>query len=52
VGVAQNIINILLTGLVAALALARGLAFGLGGRDLAGSVLENWYGKTKGTPRA
>ena len=52
VGVAQNIINILLTGLVAALALASGLAFGLGGRDLAGSVLENWYGKTKGTPRA
>jgi len=51
VGVAQNIINILLTGLVAALALASGLAFGLGGRELAGSVLENWYGKTKGAPR-
>ena len=51
IGIAQNIVNILLTGLVAALALASGLAFGLGGRDLAGSILENWYGKTKSTPR-
>lgn len=27
--------------------LVAGLAFGLGGRELAGSVLENWYGKAQ-----
>jgi len=40
-GVAQDLIRILFTGIVAMLALAGGLAFGLGGRDLAEEVLEN-----------
>lgn len=39
-GVATNIINALVTGLVAMLALAGGLAFGLGGKDLAAGFLE------------
>jgi hypothetical protein len=42
-GIATNLINTLFTGLVAALAIAFGLAFGMGGRDLASRSLENWY---------
>ena len=42
-GIATNLINTLFTGFVGALALAMGLAFGLGGRDLASRTLENWY---------
>lgn len=42
-GIATNLINTLFTGLVAALAIAFGLAFGMGGRDLASRTLENWY---------
>jgi len=38
-GIAQNLINILFTGFVAMLALAGGLAFGLGGKEYAQSVL-------------
>ncbi len=38
-GIAQNIINILVTGLVAMLAIAGGLAFGLGGRQIAEELL-------------
>ncbi|MFH1315029.1 MAG: hypothetical protein ABIH67_01395 [Candidatus Uhrbacteria bacterium] len=38
-GIAQNLINILFTGFVAMLALAGGLAFGLGGKEYASSVL-------------
>ena len=34
-GVAQDIINILITGVIAMLALAGGLAFGLGGKEYA-----------------
>ena len=42
-GIASNLINTLFTGFVGALAIALGLAFGLGGRDLAARTLENWY---------
>jgi Conserved TM helix len=42
-GIATNLITTLFTGFVAALAIALGLAFGLGGRDLASRSLENWY---------
>lgn len=39
-GVAQDLIRILLTGIVAMLALAGGLAFGLGGKDMAKDILD------------
>ena len=42
-GIASSLINTLFTGFVGALALATGLSFGLGGKDLAGRTLENWY---------
>lgn len=42
-GIATNLINTLFTGLVGALALAAGIAFGMGGRDLAQRSLDNWY---------
>lgn len=42
-GIATNLINTLFTGFVGALAIALGLAFGLGGRDLASRTLEGWY---------
>lgn len=40
-GVAQDLIRILFTGIVAMLALAGGLAFGLGGRDIANKLLQD-----------
>lgn len=42
-GIATNLINTLFTGFVGALAIALGVAFGLGGRDLASRTLEGWY---------
>jgi Conserved TM helix len=48
VGIASDLVNILFIGLVAALALAFGLAFGLGGRDVAGQVAQDWYDRSKG----
>ena len=43
IGVAQTLVNTLFMGLVGALALALGLAFGLGGRETAGLIVQNWY---------
>lgn len=43
-GIATMLINTLLIGVVSALAIAAGLAFGLGGRDRAAQVLERWSG--------
>jgi hypothetical protein len=47
--IATDIVNILFTGLVAALSLGSALAFGLGGRDVAGQLLQSAYenGKEK-----
>jgi len=42
-GIAQALINTLFMGFVGALALAAGLAFGLGGRDRAARLLDEWY---------
>ncbi|PIV09326.1 hypothetical protein COS31_03670 [Candidatus Roizmanbacteria bacterium CG02_land_8_20_14_3_00_36_15] len=39
-GVAQDLIRILFTGIIAMLAIAGGLAFGLGGKDIAKDYLE------------
>ncbi|MFL5779068.1 MAG: mechanosensitive ion channel [Chloroflexota bacterium] len=42
-GIASDLINILFIGFVAAIAIAFGLAFGLGGRDVAARITEGWY---------
>jgi hypothetical protein len=39
------IVNTLFMALVGAVALAAALAFGLGGRDVAGRLIEDWYAK-------
>jgi len=48
IGVAATLINILFTGVVAAVALAFALAFGLGGREEAARVLRDWRGQAAG----
>ena len=48
VGIASDLVNILFIGVVAALALGFGLAFGLGGREVAGQVTQDWYDRSKG----
>jgi len=45
IGVAQELVNTLFMGFVGALALAAGLAFGLGGRDTAGQIVQGWYNR-------
>jgi predicted lipid-binding transport protein (Tim44 family) len=42
-GIAATLINTLLIGLIGSVALAVGLAFGLGGRDVAAQITQNWY---------
>jgi hypothetical protein len=49
IGIATELVNILFTAVVGALALALGLAFGLGGRETAADILGKWYGKAKET---
>lgn len=46
-GIAETLVNTLFVGTVAMLALAGGLAFGLGGRDLAAETLESWRERGK-----
>jgi len=47
-GVAQDLVRILFTGIVVMLALAGGLAFGLGGKDVARELLEELKRKLEG----
>lgn len=42
-GIAATLINSLLIGLIGSVALAIGLAFGLGGRDVAAQITQKWY---------
>lgn len=46
-GVAQDLIRILFTGIVAMLAIAGGLAFGLGGKEIARELLEELKSRLK-----
>src|SRR4051812_2103814 len=43
IGIARELVNTLFMGFIAALAWALGLAFGLGGRDTAGEIVQTWY---------
>ena len=45
-GIATTLVNTLFMGFVGALALAAGLAFGLGGRDTAARIVSNWYAQS------
>lgn len=42
-GIAATVVNTLLVGLIGSVALAAGLAFGLGGRDVAAEITRSWY---------
>jgi hypothetical protein len=43
IGVAAMLVNTLFMAIVGALALAPGLAFGLGGRETAAQIVQGWY---------
>ncbi len=47
IGIAANLVNTLFIGVVGALALAFGLAFGLGGRDVAAQITQQWYASSQ-----
>jgi hypothetical protein len=47
IGIATTLVNILFTATIGAVALALGLAFGLGARETAGEIVRTWYLKGK-----
>ena len=47
IGIAETLVNTLFMGLVGALALELGLAFGIGGRETAGEIVQGWYRQGK-----
>ena len=47
IGVASTLVNTLFMGFVTFLVLALGFAFGLGGREVAGQILQSWYQKSQ-----
>jgi hypothetical protein len=47
IGVAATLVNTLFMAVVGALALALGLAFGLGGRETAAEIVRGWYARGK-----
>ena len=49
IGIAANLVNTLFIGVVAALSIAFGLAFGLGGRDVAAQITQEWYASSQQT---
>jgi Conserved TM helix len=48
IGIAANLVDALFVAVVGALALAFGLAFGLGGRDVAAQITQQWYESSQG----
>ena len=53
IGIARDLVNALFIATVGAVALALGLAFGIGGRDTAAEVVRNWYDRSRGlAPKA
>ena len=47
IGVARELVNTLFTATVGAIALAAGLAFGLGGRETAAELWRDWYERSR-----
>ena len=47
IGIATTLVNTLFMATVGALALALGLAFGLGGRETAALIVRNWYERSQ-----
>jgi hypothetical protein len=47
IGIAQTLVNTLFMGFIGALALAAGLAFGLGGRETAARIVDSWYNRNR-----
>jgi hypothetical protein len=47
IGIARELVNTLFIATVGALALALGLAFGIGGRDTAAEVVREWYERSR-----
>lgn len=45
IGIATELVNTLFMAVVGAVALALGLAFGLGGRETAARIVQRWYGQ-------
>lgn len=50
IGIATALVNTLFMAVVGALALALGLAFGLGGRDTASQIVRSWYHRGRQDP--
>ena len=48
IGIATTLVNTLFMATVGAVALALGLAFGLGGRETAGRIVSGWYEQSSG----
>ena len=49
--IAQDIVLVFFIAVVGAAALAAGIAFGLGGREVAGEILRDWYERTRASAR-
>lgn len=49
IGVGEELVNTLFIGAAAAMALAGGLALGLGGQDVAARLVERWYAESNRT---
>ncbi|MBS0240392.1 MAG: small-conductance mechanosensitive ion channel [Proteobacteria bacterium] len=47
IGIAQTLIETVVMATVGAIALALGLAFGLGSRETAGEIVRNWYDRSR-----
>jgi hypothetical protein len=51
IGIARELVNTLFMATVGAVALALGLAFGIGGRDTAAEMIRDWYSRTRTAPK-
>jgi Mechanosensitive ion channel, conserved TM helix len=47
IGIARELVNTLFMATVGAVALALGLAFGIGGRDTASEIVREWYARSR-----